>query len=189
MLSSDRLVNNLRAFCDQTYETNGDKFTGFPASRDQARDKWAGAFDDYISTIEEIIPRPPPPSDTHPSISLGSVKSTFSSTLQLTPIGVAATAAQDFADAWQAAINAITAGGTATDSAGGAWVFTAWTGVPALRAALHATLTALFQAPTTDVVQRLTQIAGAFHTATKGLVANATYTTAAGASTVQMKFT
>lgn len=180
-------MKNLRAFCDQTYETNGDKFIGFPATRDEARDRWAGAFDDYISTIEEIIPRPPPPTDAHPSISLGSVKSTFYATLQLTPIGVAATAAQDFANAWQAAVNAITAGGTATDNIGGAWVFTSWVGVPALRSALEATLTVLFQTPTTEVVPRLTQIAAAFHTATTGLVANTAYTSSSGVgSTVTM---
>jgi hypothetical protein len=178
VLESDRLRDGLLVFCD----ARDPGFVGFPTTRDQARDRWAAAFDDYLSTIEEQIPRPPPPANTHPSLSLAGVKDAFVASLVLAPIGVAATAALDFAGAWQSGVLAITAGGVATDSAGGTYAFGALTNASALHDGLVATLTPLFSAPTSATRTRIGEIAGAFHTATSGLKASVSYTTPSGAT-------
>lgn len=176
MLTSDRLKTKLLPFCDPS----APDFDGLPATREQARGRWAAAFDYYIAVIEEAIPRPPPPPDSHPSIVLGGVKDAFLSTLALNPVAVAKTAALDFAGAWQAAVVAIKPGGTATDNAGGTYVFAAFANAPALHDALAATLETLFASPTTDVETRIGKIADAFHLATTGLQATVSYTDPSG---------
>lgn len=182
-LTSDRLESKLLRFCD----ASDPNFEGFPTTRKTARAKWAAAFDDYLSVIEEKIPRPPPPPNSHPSIQLGDVEGAFFDTLALTPIGVARSAALDFAGAWRAAIAAIKAGGAATDSAGGSYAFTAFANASTLHDALANTLEGLFTAPSTGVKARIGEIAEAFHTATTGLMATVAYTNPSGAtSTIQI---
>jgi hypothetical protein len=178
VLRRDTLRDKLLVFCD----ASDSQFNGFPTTRDQARDRWASAFDDYLSVVEEQIPRPPPPVDTHPSLALAGVKGAFRDKLQLVPIGVAATAALDLAGAWQAGVLAVTPGGTATDSAGGTYVFVKFVNASTLHDTLTGTLTALFLAPSIDTKQRITDIAGALHTATKGLIASVTYTSPSSAT-------
>jgi hypothetical protein len=170
-LTSDRLKNKLLLFND----ASDSNFEGFPTTREKARDKWATAFDDYIAKIEEKIPRPPPPPDSHSSIDLTGVKDSFFQKVTLTPTGVAQTAALDFADAWQAGIGAITAGTTAVDSTGVTYkLFTKFVNVSTLHDGLVTDLAKLFSTPTTDVKTRIGDIASAFHTATKGLQAMVT---------------
>lgn len=180
-LTSDRLETNLLRFCD----ANEPNFDGFPTTREQARDKWAAAFDDYISVIQEKIAWPAPIADTHPTLVLAQVKKAFFDTLVLAPGTVAQAAALDFADAWQAGVAAITAGPGAVDSAGDKYsLFTAFTNVSTLHGNLAATLETLFAAPSRDVKARIGDIASAFHTATSGLQASMTQTKPNGATVV-----
>jgi hypothetical protein len=172
-LSSDTLKNKLLVFCDAS-DAN---FEGFPTTRKEARDKWATAFDTYITTIDEKIAWPPPLVGKHPTLLLAKVKSTFFDTLALAPLAVAQPTAVDFGNAWQAAIAAITPGTGGTDSTGMTYsLFTAFTNITLQYADLVKALAKLFSAPTTDVKAQIGDIAGAFHTATTGLLAAMTQT-------------
>ncbi len=171
-LTSNVLRDKLREFCDADYSA----FGGFPTTKDAARKAWAEAFDLYISTIEA-------PPLTALTLKLVNVKGTFESTLKLVPIGVAASAAADFADAWKAAIDDIgKMPAPVADASGTTWSFDGWVDTSGPRGTLASTLTTLFEAPSTNTVDRLGEIADAFHAATKSLVANATSVTAGGSS-------
>lgn len=179
-LSSDTLKNKLLLFCD----ASDSNFEGFPTTRKEARDKWAAAFDTYLSTIEEKLAWPPPLAGKHPTLVLAKVKSTFFDTLALAPLAVAQPTAVDFANAWQAAIAAITPGTGGADSTGMTYsLFTAFPNLAAQYTDLVKALAKLFSVPTTDVKAQIGDIAGAFHTATSGLMAAMTQTAPNGATT------
>jgi hypothetical protein len=178
-LSSDTLKNKLLLFCDAS-DAN---FEGFPTTRKQARDKWATAFDNYLSTIDEKLAWPPPLAGTHPTLVLAKVKSSFFDTLALAPLAVAQPTAVDFADAWQAAIGAIKPGAGGVDSTGMKYsLFTAFTNLTTQYTDLVKALAKLFSVPSTNVKTRIGDIAGAFHTATSGLTAAMTQTAPNGAT-------
>lgn len=179
MLERDHLLAELRTFADPEYE----HFAGYPATRDAARRAWATAFDRYVSEIEEDIPRPPPAPDQHPALLLAGVQDAFYADLDLATSMSAATSAADFAGAWRTGIAAITPAAVATDSAATSWQFISFTNVTGQHATLLATLTTLFSTPTMSTLQRLTDIADAFHAATDGLIASATRTPSGGSPT------
>jgi hypothetical protein len=170
VLDRDRLRNKLREFCDADYSA----FRGFPPTKPAARNEWASAFDDYLGVAEEDIPLPP--SNAHPSMLMTGVKAAFEGDLGLDDSISAAASAADFAGAWKTSIEAITAGGVATDTAGTTYAFLAFTNTTGQHATLLSTLTSLFESPTISTVQRLTDIAAAFHAATDGLMFGTTKT-------------
>jgi hypothetical protein len=165
VLIQDRLLGNLRQFCDPAYGA----FRGFPATRLIARQEWAHAFADYAGVIEEVVPRPPPPADTHPGLGTTGIEAAFFADLGL-EWQSAADAAADFAGAWRRGILAVTPG-PVTDSAASVWMVSGFTNVAAQHDTLRAALEALFAAPSSSTVPRLTEIAHAFHQATRGLIA------------------
>lgn len=179
MLKRDRLLGKLREFNDPDYAG----FRGFPPSKPAARHEWAAAFDDYISVAEEAILRPPGTDDTHPSLVMTGVKSAFEGDLDLGDSISAATAATDFAGAWKKAIEAITPGPPITDTATATYLFLSFTNTTTKHGTLESTLKALFEAPSTATVPRLTAIADAFHAATDGLEYSATKTVGTTTST------
>lgn len=176
MLSATRLRDKLREFCDPDYSA----FRGFPPSKDAARQEWAAAFFDYFDQVQEDI-TPPVPAN-HPSLSTGNVQSAFFGDLGLDPTISADAAAADFAGAWRQGVLAVTSGGTVTDGASNAYVFGSWTNAATLYTPLYNTLKNLFSSPTTNALQRLTEIANAFHTASDGLMAAVTITNSSGVS-------
>jgi hypothetical protein len=175
MLDHGLLLGKLREFHDPDYAA----FRGFPTTRAQARQEWAAAFAGYFDRVQEAIA---PPVPGHPALDHGGVEGAFFTDLGLdTSISAAATAA-DFAGAWRQGVLAVAPGGSAVDGAGNAYVFIQWTNVPALHGALLGTLQALFEAPAGAAIPRLTEIAGAFHTASSGLIASVTITSSSSVS-------
>lgn len=169
MLSSSDLRDKLSEFCDTQYTA----FGGFPPTKAAARKAWAGAFADYLSTVEEKLPLVAP--NTHASFAITSVSTSFEGALGLAPQSAAAAAA-DFAGAWKSAIASITAAGTATDTTGSTYAFIAFTNVATQGTALEGKLKGLFAAPANVAQPRLAAIADAFHDATTGLLFSATMT-------------
>ena len=162
MLDKTDLKNKLSEFCDPDYAS----FAGFPTSRDIAREKWAQAFYAYINKADESFTGVPP---GHSSMSMTSVESDFNGDLDLTQSTSAATAAADFAGAWQKAVKGITAGSTTSDGTATYKLFQGFTDVSSQYDTLLSTLTGLFSNPTTATSQRLLDISTAFHTATTGI--------------------
>jgi hypothetical protein len=173
VLQHPRLLSNLQRFCDPTES----RFRGFPSTRVDARRKWAQAFSDYLGTIEEAIPRPPPPPDSHDSLDLSDVEPAFFAALKLAETMATDIPAEDFAGAWQQSILSITATVSGVTSAGTIYRFLAFTNITSLRGTLQAQLLALFRSPPSALsLPRLSAIATAFHDATRGLIASMTLT-------------
>jgi hypothetical protein len=175
MLDAARLRDNLRRFCDPG-STGPAGFTGFPATRDAARQAWADAFSEYFDQVEELVPAPPP---GHPSLVTTHVGGRFKDDLGLAPTMAAAAAAADIAGAWQAAIGAITFAAV-TDSGGNVWTPAGFSNVAANRGALLGTLTGLFASPATSAIARLGEIAEALHRASSTLIATVSVVNASG---------
>jgi hypothetical protein len=126
---------------------------------------------------EEVTPVVP----GHTSMNVGNVESAFRAELGLDASISAAETAADFAGAWKAGVEAVTAGGTLTDGTGATYVFGSFNNVTAQHATLLASLEDIFSAPSGgDIVAQLTKIATAFHIATDGLIAAVTYTPSGG---------
>lgn len=174
MLDHTRLLGKLREFCDKDYA----QFRAMPTHRDQARQEWAAAFFDYFDQMVEDITTPSPPN--HASMSTAAVENAFYGDLGLEESISAAQSAADFAGAWRVGVTAVTAGGAVTDASMTAYTWVSWSNVGPMHDALLATLTALFEAPSTTMVPRLTEIAQAFHTASDGLIATVTSLTSGG---------
>jgi hypothetical protein len=174
MLQSTRLRDTLRSFADPDHGS----FTAFLVTRDAARHAWADAFDDYFDQVEEAVTGPPP---GHTGLVTAGVNGAFFADLGLDPTLSAAAAAADFAGAWKQGVLAVSFAAV-TDSSGSVWTPTGFVAatVTSLHAALLATLTALFSAPTNDALTRLGEIADAFHAASSGLVATVSVVSSGG---------
>lgn len=179
MVASTYLRDKLRGFADPDYSG----FTGFPPSKDAARQAWADAFSDYFDQVTEdetgIAPH-------HPTLVMTNVNSSFFGDLGLDPTTSATAAAADFAGAWKTAVQAV----TFLPAPVGANTLTplSFTNVPGQHGTLQSTLAALFAdvlgTPTATAVARLGDIAAAFHAATVGLVASATRVNTSSGATV-----
>jgi hypothetical protein len=167
-LDATRLRDKLREFNDPDYSS----FRGFPASRDAARQEWAAAFYDYFNQVKEQ----PALAPGHPALNTGNVQTEFYNDLDLTPTISADTAAIDFAGAWKKGVDAVTPNAAGVEDGTNKYVYLSWTNAATLYTPLYNTLKGLFQAPTTQALQRLTDIANAFHTASSGLMASVTIT-------------
>jgi hypothetical protein len=171
MLASDDLRDNLLAFA----APDDARFEGYPTTRDRARRAWAHAFFDYFDAVTEDLV-PPVPSN-HPSFVTSAVEDAFYDSLQLTLSLSAADAAADFAQAWQAAVNAVmpTASGV-TDSTLTLYVFVKFSNASTQKQTLETALRNIFIVPSILSKATLDAIATAFHAATVGLIATATVT-------------
>lgn len=169
MLDSSKLVTELRKFHDPDFA----QFAGFPTTRAAARAAWASAFFVYFDGVQESLV--PPPSG-HPSMLALAVEGAFMAALQLESGISLPTAAADFSGAWAAGVTAVTPGGLANDAAGASYTFIAFANVAALQQQLSADLVQLYATPSAALLPRLTEVAEAFHTATKSLSASATVT-------------
>jgi hypothetical protein len=167
-LDANRLRDKLREFNDPDYSS----FRGFPSSRDAARQEWAAAFYDYFDQVKEQ----PALAPGHPALSTGNVQTEFYNDLDLTPTTSADVAATDFAGAWKKGVVAVTATAAGVEDGTNKYVYLNWTNHATLYTPLHDTLKTLFESPTTAALQRLTDIANAFHTASSGLMAAVTIT-------------
>ena len=175
MLNSNGLKTKLREFCDPDFVSTLASFRGFPTTKAAARAEWALVFANYVTQAEEDVTPTMPPG--HPTMSMTSVKTAFEGALVLAESISAAASAADFAGAWQAGIGAITPLGLVPDTTGNtAYTFLMFTNVTPQHDALCTTLTTLFSNPTISTVQRLGDIAAAFHAATDGLSASFTKT-------------
>lgn len=146
---------------------------GFPAHREQARDRWAAAFFHYVSNLECTDPLLSP----QRSATFALTESAFRGPLTLHKRMSAAEAASEFGAAWFAGTSAVVLLGLPPVTYSGVAVSTiVWTpGVLATKQAeLVTTLTSLFETPAIRVSQRATEIANAFHAVTAGLPAQAT---------------
>ena len=175
MLDQARLFANLRQFSDVGYGS----FRGFPNTIVRAREEWSAAFADYFSQVQEGIT---PPVPGHPALALTGVKDAFFAQIALEPTVSAALAAADFADAWQSGVGAVTPGSPVVDASSNSYVFIQFVNVPALGEALRVSLAALFSAPSASALDRLAEIAQAFHTASSALSLSVTITNAAGSA-------
>lgn len=141
-LQHSTFLDRIRRFGDIEYMW----FAGTPTSEDDARWKWGQAFRDYVSTIS-------------PSAGTLTVDEAFHDTLRLELAFTSQPPESDFAAAWAAGMRAMTG------------VAAGWDPVmlAAREQALRTTLQTLFASPILNAVQRLTDIATAFHTATVGI--------------------
>ncbi len=169
MLSATKLFTELQAF----HDSQAPAFLGFPTSREQARDRWASAFDVYASDLTCLDPLLTPGTGA----STMGVRAAFRGPLTLhQSIGAPAKAAE-FAAAWQAAMLSIVLLGVPSTYGVAPVASILWFPPPDLvarHAALLAALTALFESPAISITARLNSIAGAFHTATVAMSAQAT---------------
>lgn len=141
-LQLSTFLDRIRRFCDVEYTW----FTGTPSSEDDARWKWGKAFRDYVSAIS-------------PSADTLTVDKAFHDKLRLELAFSAQAPESDFAAAWAAGMTAMTGIAAGWDL-----------GMLAAREqALRTTLQTLFRTPVLNAVQRLTDIATAFHAATVGM--------------------
>ena len=180
MLDASLLADKLREF----QASGAPGFRGFPTTNEQARHEWAQAFSTYFEQIQEDVS---PPVPSHPTLVTTGVESGFFASLGLESSISAASAADDFASAWANAVLAVTPGSTGPEGPN-TYTFLSFTNVSTLRAGLLSDLLALFTAPSASATDRLAEIADAFHTATSGLEASATLTTASGSSPSTLGF-
>lgn len=133
-------------------------FSGFPTDRDDARAKWADAFEAMLDHIVPAATLQP----TYAAVA----RTAFFDTLELANGISAKNAATDLADAWSAAILTFAPGASLP-------AFGSWTpGVVALQhAALETALKALFATPGFVAAQQLAAVAAALHLATVTLTA------------------
>tara|TARA_R110002096_G_scaffold433887_1_gene653680 strand:+ start:21968 stop:22513 length:546 start_codon:yes stop_codon:yes gene_type:complete len=168
MLNATKLSAELHAFHDSRSPT----FVGFPTTRDQARDRWASAFDTYVGDLVCLDPLLTPGNGAN----LLGVKAAFRAPLSLAQsIGAPAKAAE-FAAAWQAAMLSILLLGSPAAYGVAPVASILWFPPPDLiarHAALVAELTRLFETPAVTIGLRLDNIANAFHTATVAMSAQA----------------
>ena len=176
MLQSQTMFGELERFCDPLAAT----FTGSPSSRDQARHKWAHAFRVYFAQVVDVVGSPLTPTDGSIQLTFADdVEGAFYDQIRLDQSMTARAAAEDFADAWRAAMRAVHAGtGGTIPPATVVYAFASWTPtapprdiVDDRRDALADTLTLLFTAPAIAAAPRLHEIADAFHTATEAITA------------------
>jgi hypothetical protein len=176
MLQSQTMFDELERFSDPLSAT----FAGSPTSRDDARQRWAHAFRVYFAQVIDVVGSPltPPDGSIQPTFA-GDVEQAFQHQIQLDPSMTARAAAEDFADAWRAAMRAVHAGagGTIPPSAV-VYAFVSWTPtapprdiVDDRRDVLADELTLLFTAPAIAAATRLHDVADAFHRATEAITA------------------
>lgn len=152
-------------------------FEGYPTTRVTARHRWAHAFRVYVAEVADFVG---PGAITPVQATLaagfpGPVEQGFFEQLRLDPGVRPRPAAEDFADAWRAGMQAVRSGtgGSVPPSTTITW-FVAWqpgaapgrTVVDDRRDLLADDLTALFSRPAFAVRPRLEEIAQAFHRAT-----------------------
>ena len=176
MLQSQTMFDQLETFCDPLASS----FTGSPSSRDEARQKWAHAFRVYFAQVVDVVGSPLTPTDGSIQLTFADdVESAFHQQIQLDQSMTARAAAEDFADAWRAAMRAVHAGtGGTIPPQTVVYTFASWTPtapprdiVDDRRDTLAATLETLFDSPAIAAAPRLHDIADAFHTATEAITA------------------
>lgn len=168
MLSAETLLEELRRFGDPTAPV----FEGWPASRADARRRWACAFAAYLGDMVDTSPALTPSGVT---LVFTGVEEAFFGSITLADAAIPA-AATDFADAWRAGIAALLPGASATNPGGETFTFEDMdpADVDARHATLHADLVAAFTSPQVSRRADLAEIAGALHRATAGIASTPT---------------
>ncbi len=185
-LDRDVLHAELRAFGDDGF----DRFEGYPPLRAAARARWAAAFHTYVSDMVVVDPDTVSPANT--SATFAAVEAAFRNRIQLNKGMSAPVAARDIADAWRDGVEAIALVPGALYAGPG----TAIAAIDAFPAPMlttrHTTLvtvlTALFQSPNIDAVDRLARIASALHDATSNLATTCTHAVGGGSSVDPLVF-
>jgi len=101
MLKESVLFGELKKF---KIPSGGD-YSIFPKSKQDAKVKWGNAFSVYIKDM--VCTTPPTVTDPSKTPDTSGCGPAFTSTLQLPTSATAASAAQDFSDAWLASMNAL----------------------------------------------------------------------------------
>jgi hypothetical protein len=162
VLSAGVLLEELQRFGDPGAAV----FDSWPASKVDARRKWAHAFFVYARDMVDTAPVLTPTGET---LVFADVEDAFFDSITL-DFALVPAAATDFADAWRAAIVALGTGAPAT-SGGDSFTFQEMDpgDVGARYDALHADLVAALTTPLASRRADLEEIANAFHRATLGL--------------------
>lgn len=160
-LDQSKLASELKKFCDP----EDGSFSAYPATVVEARQKWAAAFHTYVQDM--VITSPSGVAPTSGTAVLSGVQTAFFGQLQLTASMSASDAAQDFADAWAAGMNAITLTGVLQYRGGGKeYAGDKFDLIDAQKSSLKSNLQALFEDATLDAGTRCDAIASHFHSAT-----------------------
>jgi hypothetical protein len=164
-LSKSTLASELKKFCDP----EDGSFEGYPTTIEVARQKWAAAFDKYLQDI--AVTTASLTATPTEGLTLSGAQPAFVGSISLDAALDESAAAQDFADAWAAAMNAVVIAGTGTLVEG-----LTYTATPPLagnfdnfdsqKSTLKTDLENLFRGPTLDAGTRCDDIALKIHDAT-----------------------
>lgn len=170
-LDKDVLLDEVKKFT----VPSGDDYGSMPQTRVDARKRWANAFYVYLQDMECTTPSGVTDPSKTPEIS--GCEAAFFGTLQLPDSATPDSAAKDFADAWQSAMNAIVLvpGGFYEGEA--QKIITTITPLTSFVSAqyptLYSTLLGIFTSyqsgfPSNTHIEQITKIVDAFHVATFG---------------------
>lgn len=172
-LNPVELTNSLAAFADESDAA----FAGFPMTRERTRQRWAEAFFLYVSDMVAIGPVSIVPDNT--SALFSAVEAAFRGPLTFNPVIDPVLPALELANAWRAAIAAITLVPGAQYGGNTAPPITSIDPFPAplldaRRQTLFGSLQTLFRAPSATTRIRLRALADVFHLATTDLTTTCT---------------
>ena len=163
VLDAAVLLTELQRFADPIAPV----FAGWPSNRPDARRKWAHAYAVYADDLVDVSPVLTPRAV---SLVFGAIEQAFFVELTLENPTVER-AAEDFADAWRAAVGALAPGASPVDGSSTPFTFVAMepVDVAARWTQLRAALIVAFRTHASTRREDLRQIADAFHAATTGL--------------------
>jgi len=159
MLDKEKLLNAFRVFGDPEYTG----FDAYPKDLSEVKEKWSQAVQDYLTDIEVITPTITP--TTSQAMVTGAVKGAFAAEITFECQTTMEMTAQNIADAWSQAVQAIQITPVGTCN-GGTIISITPLVTEGASVSLKGELVSIFSTATADNLGQMKRITEALHEAT-----------------------